>query len=330
MRLFKRLAVAVVAIALVASVVAFAKARHQAAPPSAELYGEGVFSTGDYELPPTFTPDGNTAYFTVSTPVYARTRFIVESRRTAGRWSEPVVSSFSGQYDDADPFITRDGKQLFFLSKRPIAPGMPVKRDLDIWVMRREGNGWSAPKHVAKASGQADEHYVTTTTDGTMYIAAVRYDSRNLGDVYRVPLVNGEYGEPENLGPTVNAPELHDTTPFVSPDGNWIIFGSRGRADSFGDLDLYITVKRDGQWTAPKNLGQAVNSSAAELCPLVTPDGYLYFTSLRSFVDRGLQAPIQGKALRPMLRGPGNTLGDTYRVKLAPVLASLGVAVSKL
>jgi hypothetical protein len=32
---------------------------------TAELFGAGVFSTGDYELPPTFTKDGRTAYFTI-------------------------------------------------------------------------------------------------------------------------------------------------------------------------------------------------------------------------------------------------------------------------
>jgi len=301
----------------------------QQATVKAELFGEGVFSTGDYELPPTFTKDGRTAYFTVSTPQYGRIRWILETHRRGERWSEPTVAAFSGRYDDADPWISPDGNQLFFLSKRPIGPGSPPKRDLDIWVMNKQANGsWGEPRHLgSKVNGQGEEHYVTATTDGTLYIAAVRPDSRNLGDLYRVPFVNGEYGEPVNLGSTLNMPETHETTPYVAPDGSYLIFGSRGRPDSHGDLDLYITMRDSaGNWSAPRNLGPGVNSSAGELCPIVSPDGrYLYFTSLRSFIDGGPGDTANGRDLKRRLRSPGNGLGDTYRVPLAPILAAVGL-----
>jgi hypothetical protein len=296
---------------------------------TAELFGAGTFSTGDYELPPTFTKDGRTAYFTVSTPQYGRIRWILETRRRGTGWTEPVVASFSGRYDDADPWLSPNGEQLFFLSKRPIAPGSPPKRDLDIWVMtRRPNGGWSEPRHLGpKVNGPGDEHYVTATTDGALFIAAVRSDSRGQGDLYRVPFVNGEHGDPVNLGRTLNLPETHETTPYVSPDGRYMIFGSRGRPDSHGDLDLYITVRDSaGEWSAPRNLGPGVNSRAGELCPLVSPDGrYLYFTSLRSFIDDGTGDAANGRDLRRRLRNPGNGLGDTYRVPLAPLLVAAGL-----
>jgi Tol biopolymer transport system component len=297
----------------------------------AELFGAGVFSTGDYELPPTMTRDGRTAYFTVSTPVYGRMRWILETRRRGNGWTAPTVASFSGRYDDADPWISPDGSQLFFLSKRPIAPGAQPRRDLDIWVMTKQAGGtWGEPRHLGSTvNGPGDEHYVTATSDGTLFIAAVRSDSRNLGDLYRVPFSGGEYGEPVNLGRTVNAPETHETTPYVAPDGSYIIFGSRGRPDSFGELDLYITVRDSaGQWTEPRNLGPGINSSAGELCPIVSPDGrYLYFTSTRGFIGTVPGDTAGGRNLQRRLRSPGNGLGDTYRVALGPVLAAMGVRV---
>ena len=316
---------------LLGACTALAAAASVAQPPRAvaELFGRGVFSTGDYELPPTFSRDGRTAYFTVSTPLYGRMRFIMETHLQGGRWSEPEVAPFSGQYDDADPYFSPDGSKLFFLSKRPVTPGAPPKRDLDIWVMERAGGGWGAPRHLGpRVNGPSDEHYVTMTNDGTLYIAAVRADSRNQGDLYRIPLVGGEYGDPENLGPTVNGAEFHDTTPWVAPDGSYVIFGSRGRSDSRGEIDLYITTRgADGQWTTPRNLGPGVNSPSTDYCPLVSPDGkWLYFSSTRHFADSALAAPLRARALRERIRSPGNTLGDTYRVPLAPLLAELGVA----
>jgi hypothetical protein len=295
---------------------------------AAELFGAGIFSTGDYELPPTFAPDGRRAYFTVSTPLYGRMRFILETRRRGNVWSEPMVAPFSGRYDDADPYISPDGSQLFFLSKRPVTPDGPPKRDLDIWVMDRQGDGWSEPRHLgATVNGPEDEHYVTMTAAGDLYIAAVREDSHGAGDLYRVPKSGAGWSVPENLGPVVNGADNHDTTPWVAPDGRYIIFASRGRPDGAADLDLYITTRgAGGEWTAPRNLGPSVNSRATELCPIVSPDGrWLYFTSTRNFAGGDLGAPIGGDELRRRLRGPGNSLGDTYRVELAPLLREFGV-----
>ena len=302
--------------------------RLQAAADTAELFGAGVFSTGDYELPPTFTPSGDRAWFTVSTPVYGRMRFILETRRRGNGWTTPTVASFSGRYDDADPYVSPDGSQLFFLSKRPVSPGGPPRRDLDIWVMDRRGDGWGEPRHLGPVvNGPEDEHYVTMTASGDLYIAAVREDSRGAGDLYRVPRSGAGWGAPENLGPVVNGAENHDTTPWVSPDGRYIIFASRGRPGGGPDLDLYITVRgADGAWTAPRSLGPRVNSSATELCPIVSHDGrWLYFTSTRNFADGDLGAAVGGDELRRLLRGPGNSLGDTYRIELAPLLREAGI-----
>lgn len=298
-------------------------------PVQAELFGAGVFSTGDYELPPTFDLDGNRAWFTVSTPQYGRIRWIVETRRSASGWSTPVMASFSGQYDDADPWLSPDGRQLFFLSKRPVAPGQPPKRDLDIWVMQRQGDGWSQPRHLGdRVNGPSDEHYVTATRDGRLLIAAVRPDSRNQGDLYEVAIDNGEYGAPVNLGPVVNGPDTHETTPWISPDGNTIIFGARGRPDALGQIDLYVTTRdpATGAWGVPVNLGRGVNSAGTDYCPIVSPDGeWLYFSSTRSFIDNGLDRPIPADSMRAWLRGPGNGLGDTWRIRVrdVPALARL-------
>ena len=315
--------------ALLAALIVGTPAAAQPPTSRAELFGDGVFSTGDYELPPTFEAGGRRAWFTVSTPTYGRMRWIMETERTATGWSAPRVAPFSGQYDDADPYLSPDGSRLFFLSKRPLAPGQPPRRDLDIWVMAREGAGWGPPRHLGeRVNGPGEEHYVTSTRDGRLVIAAVRPDSRNLGDLYEVPFEGGAYGEPRNFGPAVNQPDTHETTPWVSPDGSYVIFASR-RADAVGDLDLYVTVRDSaGAWGKPVNLGPNVNSTAVDYCPLVSPDGeWLYFSSTRSVFERRAGERWRAEELRPALRGAGNGLGDTYRIRLKDALAGAGVTV---
>lgn len=292
-----------------------------------ELFGEGTFSTGQYELPPTFTPDGGTAYFTISTPAYGRLHLIMETHLRDGRWSEPEIASFSGQYGDADPLISPDGSRLFFISKRPIAVGAAPRPDFDVFYVERAGEAWSEPIHVAAASGPQSEHYASVAADGTLYIAALRPDNRGPGgDIYRVPLVDGAYGEPENLGPAVNSPGHHDTTPYIAPDQSYLIFGSSGRPDGMGAIDLYVSFRQpDGTWSQAENLGPEINSSRTEYCPTVSHDGeHLYFASDRSFADAPLPRSLTASEWKQRLDSPGNSLGDTYRIPMSRVFEAAG------
>ena len=52
------------------------------------------------------------------------------------------------------------------------------------------------------------------------------------------------------------------------------------RPDSRGEADLYISFRQeDGSWGPGVNMGDTINSSEQDYCPMVTPDGkYFYFT----------------------------------------------------
>lgn len=66
--------------------------------------------------------------------------------------------------------------------------------------------------------------------------------------------------------------------PAISPDGTILIFAS-DRPGGEGGTDLYYSVKRGNEWSAPKNLGQVVNSPGDEMFPYISDDGKLYFSS---------------------------------------------------
>jgi WD40-like Beta Propeller Repeat len=111
-------------VAVAACVVALADTAppYRSAGPLLEpaLFGEGVVSTGEYESHPAFTPEGRTLYFVRSTPEFTNWTIYV-AEYVDGRWSAPKVAPFSGKHRDADPFITADGKQLYFISDRSTA-----------------------------------------------------------------------------------------------------------------------------------------------------------------------------------------------------------------
>jgi len=67
----------------------------------AKLFGEGVISTPFDDFGATLTPDGKTLFLTRSVP-RSNVYVILRSDLANGRWSEPEVAPFSGQYWDFD------------------------------------------------------------------------------------------------------------------------------------------------------------------------------------------------------------------------------------
>lgn len=285
--------------------------------PVPRIFGEGVFSTDAYDITPTFTPDGRTAYFTISNPSYRRHTLLVTHFRN-GKWQTPEIAPFSGQWSDADPFISPDGSKLYFISNRS-ATGNTPKRDFDLYVVEKTATGWSEPKNLgAPINTDASELYITVTDKGTIYFVTSMSGGMGQGDIYRSALVNGQYTQPENLGAAINSP-AHDTTPYISPDESYLIFAS-SRPNGSGDQDLYISYRRNGVWTQAENLGPKINSASRDYCPLVSPDGrYLFFSS-----DRGFPFPYDGKRLTyqqlmSKFRSLDNGLGNVYQVELTVV-----------
>ncbi|MEK6321111.1 MAG: hypothetical protein AABN33_05450 [Acidobacteriota bacterium] len=279
------------------------------------IFADGIVSTGDFDSHPAFTTDGKTLYFVRSTPSFSLSTILV-SRFEKGTWRTPEIAPFSGQYSDADPFITSDGSRFYFISNRPVEG--KTTPDLDIWVMEKTDGGWSGPKNVgAPINSAGSEWYPTVSANGTIYFGSDREGGKGRTDIYRSRLVNGKYTEAENLGDAINT-QFNEFEPLIAPDESFLIFMTGGRADGRGGLDLYMSYNRNGTWTKPANLGDKINSSGNEYSPAISPDGkYFFWTSARGFADKPLEKRLNYKELMNRLRSPRNGLGDIYQIDIA-------------
>lgn len=87
--------------------------------------------------------------------------------------------------------------------------------------------------------------------------------------VSRRPSVDGAWGAPQNLGPSINTTST-ESGASVSTDGHTLYFTSN-RPGGFGGTDLYMARRRDKRddlgWESPVNLGSALNSPFTEAAP---------------------------------------------------------------
>lgn len=249
---------------------------------TSEIFAPGIISTAGSEINSVFTPDGNEFYFTTWTEESGTK--IMFTRQVDGKWTAPEVSSFSKGYGEVDMAVSHDGQRMFFGTRRPRPEETEMRKEgFDIWFADRSKTGWGEEQYLGPVVNSGKHQvYPTVARNGTLYFQAKRAQGYGKADIYRSQLVKGVYQTPENLGPVINS-EKYEGDVFIADDESYLVVSISGRADGYGDGDLYISfAQEDGSWSPLQNMGSAVNSAKRDFCPMVTPDGrYFFFTSKR-------------------------------------------------
>ena len=228
------------------------------------------------------TPDSQTVYFAryFDFTVEARKSILV-SHRAGDRWSKPEPMPFSGNWSDTAPFVSPDGRRLYFASNRPAAGR--AGSDFDIWWAELRDGVAGVPRRANAVNSPENETSPSVTARGVLYFCSWRDEGgQGLGDLWRAEPSSDGFAAPVNLGPPINGP-TGEWGVAVSADEGLLVFESSGRPDALSESgDLYISRREAGRWTTPRHLPAPINSPASELAPRFSPDGRsLYFASNR-------------------------------------------------
>ncbi len=210
----------------------------------------------------TFSPDGKEIYWNKSNTLW-KTSLVND------RWTKPAVVPFcredSAVYDN--PFITPEGKKMFFTSRRPGAVGIGKE---NIWYVDRTASGWSGPQPVNSEVNAMQLHWsVSVSNTGTLYWSGVGEDSKGKGDIYYSNYVSGKYSKPVNMGPAINT-DAAESCPYISPDETYIIFS---RFSQEGE-NFYISYKSSsGEWLPAAK----IHDESEGVSPKISPDGKYFF-----------------------------------------------------
>lgn len=242
-----------------------------------QIFAPDIVSTGMTEINACYSPDYKEFLFSVIMPgnIYA----IISMKNNGQEWSAPEVANFSGEHSDADPFITADGKYLYFVSKRPIDGLLTPKTDWDIWRVEKIDGEWTNPERLeSDINSDKDDIYPCLTKDGTLYFSSGRGGGNNR-DIYFAKSNGSDFEPSVKLSETIN--EFWEGDLYISPNEDYMIFRSYGRPAGNG---LYITFRSNGDWSTPQYMGKDINKTGDELCPMVDPDGKYFFFSSRHII----------------------------------------------
>lgn len=121
------------------------------------------------------------------------------ARRDGRGWATPrPLAIGEGEWRDSGPWLTPDGRWLYFVSNRPAAGRGAGRDDLDLWRVPIRRGRPGTPEHLAAASSPGEE-LGPEVHDGVLVFNSTRTGGPAALALYRAPLVDGLPTVPQPL-----------------------------------------------------------------------------------------------------------------------------------
>ena len=186
--------------------------------------------------------------------------------------------------DELVDCISPDGSILVF-SRNYDPNNIGDSTARDIWITTKQADGsWEMARNIGAPLNTAGHNYAIAMTqdlntlfvqgvynsDGTSTTSTGISESNRTRNGWSMPkplLIDDYY----NNGTTVNS--------HITPDGQVLVM-SLERNDSKGGNDMYVCFRTSSGWTAPKHMGNEINTIGMDMGPFIAADGKtMYFST---------------------------------------------------
>lgn len=164
--------------------------------------------TREHDGPVFFSKDSKQAFITrnrtekdVRKGTIVNLSLYIAEKGDDGKWSVPQPFAYnSAVYSVGHAALSPDEKTLYFVSDMPGGQG-----GTDLWMCRREGNGWSAPQNLGKTlNTEKDEMFPFVADDGTLYYASNGLAGLGGLDLFESRAGSNGFMAPLNMGYPLN------------------------------------------------------------------------------------------------------------------------------
>lgn len=230
----------------------------------------------------TFSPDAREAYFTRQGGGRRGRPQIFVSRFAEDAWARAEPAPFSTGWEES-PFLTPDGRRLFYSSRRDVPGWGPVRGNNNLWVVERTEGAWGEPRPLPgdvnrprvdedDAPARSESGPVLLPSGEILYWTTESLEWA--ADLYVADQVEGRFVNPRPLRLNTSGAE---SNPAVSPDGRVLVFQAYRESDAIGEQDLYLSERTEFGWSTPRLITEPINSAASDGYPSFSPDGRYFF-----------------------------------------------------
>ncbi len=140
----------------------------------------------EWDVHPSISRDGNTLYFASSRfGGEGESDIWMSTRQSNETWSTPTNLGpvINTRGDEQSPFISADGKVLYFASKYHRGFG-----GFDIFRSEKTDKGWTKPLNLGKPYNSSDDDlfFATTPSEDTSFVSSNRQGSLGGLDIYQI------------------------------------------------------------------------------------------------------------------------------------------------
>lgn len=258
------------------------------------IEGMGVVSTRADENRATLSTDGQRIIWASNREGGAGGWDLWQATLQDKRWMQPQPLALNSAADDVDPFLSADGRWLYFASNRKGGQG---GFDLYRAAVAKDGSLGQPQNLGPTVNGRQDERSPALADDGRLLFSSNRTGGNGGWDLWRAPAAGDGFAAPAALAGINSAAD--------EVDASWL-GGGRGlvfaRANANGGAQLWLSQCRQGQWAEATLLGLSFNSADGDTRGAVLD------------ANKPGELVVSGKARSPRAGGM-----DLYRMK-APLV----------
>jgi hypothetical protein len=233
--------------------------------PIAKVFAPGLICDTrphQWETWPSFSSDGNTFCFYRRWCVYI-------TENTEKGWTTPKRIKSIPYKTAGYCCLSADANSIYFIHMDH--PAIPY----NLCRCQRTSDGWSTRQELGPPLSSPEyEVGISLAANNNIYFGSRRKYHKIR--IWFAPFVDNTWPRADHI--VLNLP--HGGDPGIAPDESFMVFTAINLPGSYGQRDLYLTLRRpDGTWSTPRNLGPRINSAYFEFGPRISPDKkYLFFT----------------------------------------------------
>ncbi|MGY3053685.1 peptidoglycan-associated lipoprotein [Pedobacter sp. UYEF25] len=215
-----------------------------------------VDATAYHMGPASFTADGATVYYARSQSYQNLklnnsankenksdsliVQIFTATKGSNGKWEEPTSFKYNsaGGFSVGDPFISADGKTLYFSSNIPGGVG-----GMDLYVCNKNTSGdWGSPENLEELNSGGNDRSPSLTKDGSFYFSSDGRVGMGGLDVYKSIKTGNDFSAPVNMHYPINSSQDDFAFNMYSDTDGFL---SSNRTDGIGSDDIYhLTIKK--------------------------------------------------------------------------------------